>query len=461
MDPHPQLWDFIAQALSIVNPDKAIALSEHVRGAEDLPDELRLWSETHSEFILPRGFAHRLEQAATVQGITISWDSTMVLRATAKGLPWRPVELRGYQADARDELLDWASGIMQAPTGAGKTRVALEVARWAGQDTLIIVDKTALAKQWLTTMKESYGYEAGLIGDGSWSAKMVTVALRQSLWSRREAIPAEFWERWGMVVVDEVHHASAETLVDLLQRFPAFYRLGYSATPIWDPELFPFIEATVGPVIHRTTAADVGEVLVKPSVRLIKTGFEFQYIGTFMKGHRRVQNNYSEMMGALCSDPQRNFQIAEIAAREASAGHHVLVTTRRIEHVKAILARLQHYSEEVSIFELTGKQSRAYEKVRTAIASATRGTITVSTIADEALDIPRLDRLVMAFPARRVPLVEQQVGRIMRAAPGKTDAIVYDILDDRVGVIKSQYRERQQQLYMRRRWSVYDLSEVG
>jgi superfamily II DNA or RNA helicase len=456
----PALREEICAALTIRNPDKDRALSEHIRGAADLPDELWLWSERGGRLILPRGFAHRLQTIALHHHEQVEWKSGMRLYPPSQRCfaDWPQIELRDYQAQARNEMLDWASGICMAPTGVGKTRIALEVARWAGQPTLVIVDKISLAKQWMTVIADSYGYEAGFIGDGVWKEQHFTVALRQSLWARRENTPAGFWTYWGMLILDEVHHASAETLTDLIQRFTAFYRLGYSATPVMNEDLFSTIEAIVGPIVHRTLAADVAEVLVKPSVVVVPTAFEFDFVPTHMRGHQRVQNNYTAVMAALCADDRRNNLIVDIALEEADAGHHVLITTRRVEHVERIIEKiaLRVAVQDIApfLYVLTGKQSKIYEETRRAIASATTGTILVSTIADEALDIPRLDRLIMAYPARRVPLVEQQIGRIGRPAGGKTDAIVFDIYDEKIGVMKGQHRDRSQQLYLRRRWAI-------
>jgi cell division protein FtsZ len=50
-------------------------------------------------------------------------------------------------------------------------------------------------------------------------------------------------------------------------------------------------------------------------------------------------------------------------------------------------------------------------------------------IADEGLDLPILDTLILGVPQRNAARLEQRVGRIARPAPGKVDAIVYDLLD--------------------------------
>jgi superfamily II DNA or RNA helicase len=261
-----------------------------------------------------------------------------------------------------------------------------------------------------------------------------------------------------MLISDEVHHASSETLFDLVQRFPAFYRLGYSATPEWDEALFPYITAVVGPIVHRTSPEDTKEHLFDPNVVVLETDFERQYVPTHMDGHRRISNNYREIAGDLIRDDHRNKLIAKTALDDASQGHCVLITTQRTEHVAEIIRAISEdwwgYKGISSIFELTGKQSHEYEVIRTCIANTDFGVILVSTIANEALDIPRLDRLIMAYPARNVRLIEQQIGRIRRQAPKKTDALVYDVLDVGIGVMKAQYQERAQKLYMRRRWPV-------
>ena len=63
-------------------------------------------------------------------------------------------------------------------------------------------------------------------------------------------------------------------------------------------------------------------------------------------------------------------------------------------------------------------------------------------LAKEGLDIPRADRLYLVQPVRDKVAVEQAVGRIMRPAPGKTDTLVYDFIDDKVPTCRSQYAAR-------------------
>ena len=63
-------------------------------------------------------------------------------------------------------------------------------------------------------------------------------------------------------------------------------------------------------------------------------------------------------------------------------------------------------------------------------------------LAKEGLDIPRLDTLLMLTPVRDPVTVQQSVGRIMRPAPGKRDALVLDLVDDRVPACRGQFSAR-------------------
>jgi superfamily II DNA or RNA helicase len=54
------------------------------------------------------------------------------------------------------------------------------------------------------------------------------------------------------------------------------------------------------------------------------------------------------------------------------------------------------------------------------------------SLAKEGLDIPRLNKLVMATPVKDKVTVEQAVGRIQRPDNGKPMPVVYDICDCKV-----------------------------
>jgi superfamily II DNA or RNA helicase len=479
----PHVLPSLLGALQIANPSKPTALRELVWGAERLPDQIPLYLRDGRDLLLPRGFLHQFSQGMAQWGMTIEWEDC---RRFYEFWPLNldPVPMRDYQEPAVQALVTCEQGIYEAPTAAGKTAVALEALRRVDQPTIIIVDKAALARQWVEQIKEKLGYDAGYLGESEINLRPITVALRQAIWARYNelermavdlhTIHRRFFDIWGSVIVDECHHTSAETLQDILQRFPARYRWGVSATPDRDPLFFPIVQAIIGPIVHETTAEEAGDSLVTPSVRVLTSDFEFDYHST-QKVERLdgdgevvisrrtgrpimdvVRNNYNAMMSALCSDSARNEMIAEEVIGEMTGGHRILVISRRKMHLKAIYETIKglHAEAAASTIMLTGESSgKEAVEVRELISDSPYICV-LSTIAEEGFDAPMLDRVVLAYPFRNVEVVKQPVGRIMRPAPGKKNAVVIDVRDPKVDLLASQYRTRIHMLYNQKGWKV-------
>ncbi|MNI82063.1 hypothetical protein D3C73_1387370 [compost metagenome] len=65
-------------------------------------------------------------------------------------------------------------------------------------------------------------------------------------------------------------------------------------------------------------------------------------------------------------------------------------------------------------------------------------------LAREGLDIVHLNRLFLATPKRAAGAVQQEVGRVMRPAIGKTEALVFDFWDSKNPILKSQFWKRRE-----------------
>ena len=74
--------------------------------------------------------------------------------------------------------------------------------------------------------------------------------------------------------------------------------------------------------------------------------------------------------------------------------------------------------------------------------------VVASTLADEGLDVPRMDRVILAFPGRTKGRTAQRLGRLMRPHPDKRGAVLFDIVDAAVAPLLRQFRERNR-LYKR------------
>ena len=62
-------------------------------------------------------------------------------------------------------------------------------------------------------------------------------------------------------------------------------------------------------------------------------------------------------------------------------------------------------------------------------------------LAKEGLDVPCLDRLLLATPVKDYAIVVQSVGRIARVYEGKGTPVVYDYVDD-IGFLQGMWKKR-------------------
>lgn len=447
---------YLRQKVAFKNPAKEMAQKEHLYGWWKMADYIDLWSEDDKHFYVPRGYAlEELELELLdkrVRGYVDYSDLTKVA-------------LRDYQEYACGWIMESQQGVWIAPPGAGKTTTTLEAIRRSGQKALIIVDKTNIAEQWRDRARQFLGMDIGLLGDGISDVRNITVALQQTLHSRKEALKKKgFFDQWGFVVVDECHHVTAETFQNVISEFSSHYRIGISATPYKSKGYEGIVDIVLGPTIHTTDKQYLREHswLIKPKVKIWSTGFDHEYFSThktngvdcFVENctrdpaKRRHQNNYADITTALVDDQERNLLIARNVSLELDNNNCIVVLSKRLKHLNEIakwVESIQGTSRYNYMF--TGKQT-TQERMEIVKRADDGKCVLYSTIADEALDIPRLDRVHLAWPTRNTDLIVQQVGRIERPHKDKIDAIINDYLDD-VGPLRSQLKERATEVYIK------------
>ena len=108
-------------------------------------------------------------------------------------------------------MLRHDTGILCAPTAFGKTVTAAALIARRGVNTLVLVHRTELLKQWQERLQAFLGVGKGVIGTiGGGKAKptgRIDIAVMQSL--SRQGETSELVENYGQVIVDECHHLSA------------------------------------------------------------------------------------------------------------------------------------------------------------------------------------------------------------------------------------------------------------
>ena len=300
--------------------------------------------------------------------------------------------------------------------------------------TLILVHTLDLAEQWLGELKDKLGLDAGLIGDGEERPAPVTVAVIQALVRWEPAKLDAFLGGFGLLILDEAHHVAASTFHSVVDRCPARYRLGLTATPEREDGLTPLLDLFLGAPLVTVTHDELvaAGVLTVPDIHSIETDFQYVYTGA---------EDYAPMLAAVACDPARNALIVEHVVSEARTGHVCLVLSGRIDHCHTLAAAIE--AEGVSAAVLTGEVKRAVRKELLDRARAGELAVIVATsLADEGLDLPRLSRVFLAYPGRARGRTVQRLGRLMRPHAEKTDAALFDFVDRKVPLLRRHHLER-------------------
>ncbi len=427
------MWE-IRQRLTLENP-QFVENQKTRRWQGATPQYLQFWCETKDGLKLPRGFISQLIGMANRTGIPYQIvDKRRTLPEvdfTFAGM------LRPFQREAVNDMLLKNLGTLSAATGSGKTVMALAIIAERKQPTLIIVHTKELLAQWVDRIGQFLEIpraQVGIIGDGKRKiGELVTIALVQSLYR----IAPEIREHIGFLVVDECHRAPSRTFTEAVSAFDSRYMLGLSATPWRRDGLSRLIFWYIGDVRHvvdKNALLESGDVL-RAEIVTRETDFTTNL---------DASEEYSKMLSELTQDETRNRLIVEDVIAEASNGGAVcLVLSDRKEHCRAIADMLD--AQGVTSDVLTGAVNNGERRaiVERLHAGAVKVLIATGQLIGEGFDAKSLQSLFLATPVKFDGRLTQYLGRVLRPAPGKDRATVYDYVDVNVGVLQASARARQ------------------
>ncbi len=169
------------------------------------------------------------------------------------------LKLRDYQRRALKQFIaNKGRGVVILPTAAGKTIIGLHAIKQLQRKTLIVVPVINLLEQWIDRIVRYTDLSSdmiGQVGDNVKEIKEITVSTYASVRQNINILRKEF----GFIIFDEVHHLPAEKTVKIAEGFPAYYRLGLTATPEradrGEEKLIPLI----GPKIIVTNVTDLAD----------------------------------------------------------------------------------------------------------------------------------------------------------------------------------------------------------
>lgn len=385
---------------------------------------------------------------AELRGFGLAVDDQLAARV-AEPLALRRPSLRCYQERALEAWeMSGRRGIVVLPTGAGKTHVALAAIASAGRSALVIVPTRVLLAQWVERVQKLVAGRVAVFGDGSKEVGRVTVCTTESAYRHMD----RFGERFGLLVVDEVHHFGAGRRVEALEMCSAVARLGLTATPVTEQAAVARSESLVGPVVCSVSIAELSGSHLAP-FDVVRLYVEFSaseraaYLcarETFLAALRQFRRmERSPSWEAFV----RSASSSDYGRRALRAFHEsrrlVSTAAAKLERVGKLLS--EHRGEPALVF--TADNAAAYalsrellipaltchiarkerEQVLERLREGVLRALVSARVLNEGVDLPEVRVGVIAGGALGGREHVQRVGRLLRPRAGKR-AVVYELV---------------------------------
>jgi len=321
--------------------------------------------------------------------------------------------LRPYQRTAIDRIkaaLD-RRPILVAPTGSGKTVMAVALVRELGLPALWLAHRKELIDQAAEHLR-AHGLWPSIIKAGYPTERLAQVQVASVQTLVRRAMPPA-----GMIVVDECHHATSGGYQTILEHYPRTPTVGLTATP------FRLDGRGLGDVFGEIVIAAYTDDLC--AAGYLHAPRVFAGRAPDLRGAKILAGDYSAR--DLAERTNRRDLTGNIVEtwRTKSAGRRTVAFAVNVEHSRRIVAEFQ--AAGIAAEHLDGSTPREErEAVLARLRSGETQIVSNCMVLTEGWDLPALKTAIIARPTASLNLHLQMIGRIMRAADGKSGAMVLD-----------------------------------
>lgn len=316
-----------------------------------------------------------------------------------------PFILHDYQKQAIKTFFDPTRslpyrGIIRIATSGGKTAVGATIAKIVNCPALILIHGKKLTRQNLDVFKQVFQGEEdkiGVIDSNNWNPSLVTIASSDTLFSRMKNLDYEdklskFFDGIILTIADECHRASSKSFADILKAINAPMRLGLSATPNKkedDRDLL--LHSLTGDIIYEMGVSELKKKGTISKAHLLcviikePTGFE--------------ELDWQEAFTSLIiNNGFRHEIIAKLVQDRIKNNRTVLVLAgNSLDNAENIYKRIIRYVSPEQVRLVNGLSQDAYvDDSFKKLQSKELSCVTTTTIADEGIDIPSVNTLILA-----------------------------------------------------------------
>ncbi|AXN90923.1 putative VV A18-like helicase [Namao virus] len=358
-----------------------------------------------------------------------------------------------YFCDEKAQTLkNHAGGVICVVPGGGKTVIAIKLIFKVKVKCLVVLHKNFLIHQWRNRFQQfAPTLKVGTIQQDVLDVedKDVVLAMIQSLYKRKYDL--SYFADFGMIIFDECHHLGAQMFYTVLQMYGFPYMIGLSATPKRSDGMEKIIYRALGPILYSDESSQpVQHVVVQPVLFFSEDPF---FKSVYYRHNGKI--NFPTTITNIAKIKDRNDFICTyliISLIQTMSVHNIVFFSHNPRKVLILSGRRQQVSlfhdqlslifpdAEIGIY-LGGTRQKDLEE-------AEKKPIILGTydMAQEALDIPELDTLILTTCLKGS--IKQTVGRILRGK-SKNIPLILDIVDNldffwyKWSARKKYYREQQ------------------
>ena len=381
--------------------------------------------------------------------------------------------LREYQRVALDAWLAGEGnagtgpherGVLELPTGSGKTVIGIAALENLGTPTLVVVPTIDLLDQWRRELEREFEVDVGQLGGGEQRVAEVTVSTYDSAYLRADDIGDGF----GLVVFDEVHHLGGEGYRDIARLLAAPARLGLTATFERPDGAHEAVADLLGPLVHRVGVDDLaGEHLADYDIKRLEVSLTGEERDVYERHQETFTDylarsgirlhsgsDYQELVKRSGNDPRaREELLAKQRAREV-----MMNAQRKVDRLADLLDR--HREDRVIVFtahtDLVYRLSERFlipaithetpASERRAILEGFReGTysrVVTANVLDEGVDVPDANVAVVLSGSGSEREFTQRLGRILRPTEDRGRALLYELVTEETAEERVARRRR-------------------
>lgn len=345
---------------------------------------------------------------------------------------------RDYQVESFVECVKRERALLLSPTSSGKSLVIYSLIRWHQQfldndKILILVPTTNLVTQMYNDFKDyssntsdwNVDNQCHMIYSGreKESEKQIYISTWQSLFR----LGTPYFKKFGMVVGDEAHLCSAQSLKGILEKMTTCrYRFGTTGT-ITDSKTNKLVlEGLFGKTYTAVTSKQLMDDKHISDLRIDCLVLKY----TDAERQEMARASYKEEIDFIVQHKKRNEFIRDLALLRKG---NVLILFNYVEkHGKVLFKMLQEKNKkDRNIFFIAGETSvEDRERIRQVTEVENSIIVASSGVLSTGVNIKNLQTLIFAHPFKAKIRNLQSIGRVLRLDDKENKAILFDIVDD-------------------------------